>query len=447
MFRYCLAAFAALFAALFAVPSFAQDVDAMNSYVEAQAETGAFMGAVLVAKDGEVLLDQGYGAASLEWRVPNGGDVKYRIGSVTKQFTAASILLLQERGQLSLDAPISRYLDDTPKIWQPVTVRQLLTHTSGIPNMTAFEDFATIKMLPATGASLIARFRDEPLDFVPGSKFSYSNSGYLLLSAIVENVSGKTYAAFLQQHIFNPLGMTDSGVADNTSVIARHASGYAPGPGGPQRAEYSNLDIPQGAGAIYSTTRDLLKWQRGLFGGAILSGASLGQYVTPALDNYALGIFLRKTAAGTTYIHSGGIEGFNSWLGYDPERRITVAVLGNLNGQAPMEIGAAMMGIAQGGQLAVPVPIQEVQIAPGELIQYEGTYAIAPTFKLKFWVDEAWLMTQATNQSAFPVIAQGDDRFFLKAVDARLVFNRDGDGQIVSVTLHQNGNSMEAQKE
>ncbi len=445
MFRYALAAFA--FA--FATPASAQDVETMDAYVSAQEDAGTFMGAVLVAKDGDILFDKGYGAADLAWGVPNGGDVKYRIGSVTKQFTAVSILLLEERGKLSLDAPISTYLDKTPKAWAPITVKQLLNHTSGIPNFTAAEDFRTTNKLPATRQSVIDLFRGEPLDFAPGSRYSYSNSGYILLTAIVEDVSGQPYAAFLQENIFDPLEMTDSGGADNTSIVARHAAGYSPSGEGVVRAPYANLDIPMGAGAIYSTTRDLLKWQRGLFGGEILSDASLAKYVTPALDNYALGVGVRTNAAGTIYLHSGGIEGFNSWLGYDPDRKVTVAVLANLNGNIPMEIGAALMGLAQGGELAEPVVREEVAVAAANLARYEGTYALAPTFKIRVFLEGDQLKAQATDQPAFDLYPQDgeEDFFFLKVIDAQVHFNRSDDGTIESLTLYQNGRESVGTKE
>ncbi len=437
MFR----AISVAFTLALATPAAAQDVATMDAYVSAEEEAGSFMGAVLVAKDGEILLDQGYGAADLAWGIPNGGDVKYRIGSVTKQFTAASILLLEERGKLSLDAPIATYLDDTPPAWAAITVQQLLNHNSGIPNFTAREDFSTFAKLPVTRRSVIALFRDEPLDFAPGSEYSYSNSGYYLLSAIIEDVSGQPYGNFVQDNIFDPLGMVDSGLADNTSIVARHATGYAPSGEGPQRAGYANLDIPQGAGAIYSTTRDLLKWQRGLFGGEILSPASLAKYVTPALDNYALGVGVRKNAAGTTYLHSGGIEGFNSWLGYDPERKVTVAVLANLNGPAASEIGAGLMGLAQGGELTIPMTREAAQVDAAELAQYEGIYALAPTFKIRVFVEDGRLRAQATGQPAFDLFAQAGeaDFFFLKVIDAQVRFNRGADGAVKSLTLYQNG--------
>lgn len=431
----------------FCTPGFAQDVATMETYVAAQEESGTFMGSVLVAKGDEILLDNGYGEANVSWSIPNSSATKFRIGSVTKQFTAVAILMLEEQGKLSLDAPIANYLEGTPSAWAPVTVRHLLTHTSGIPSITSFDDFGTIKMLPATRETLIAEFRDEPLEFTPGTKFEYSNSGYLLLTAVVEDVSEQPYGDFLNANIFAPLRMSDTGIDDNTSVIAKRASGYSPSADGIVRAEYVNMDIPQGGGGLYSTTHDLLKWQRGLFGGHLISQEALTEYVTPARDNYALGVFVRKNEAGTVYLHSGGIEGFNSWLGYDPDRKITVAVLANLNGPKAAEIGTGLMGLAQGGQLKSPIQREAVAIDPDQFAEYEGVYAVAPTFKITVFREGNGLKAQATGQDAFDIFPESEDRFFLKVVDAQLLFNRDESGAITGLILFQNGREMPGAKE
>ena len=450
MLRYCLAAVAvALATPIAAQTADAPDVEKMDAFAASKAEEGTFMGAVLVAEGDEVLLDKGYGMASLEWGIPNGGDVKYRIGSVTKQLTAASILLLEEQGKLSLDAPIATYLKDTPQSWQDITVQHLLNHTSGIASFTSLDDFGRFKMLPVTRQSVIAQFRDAELEFTPGTRYSYSNSGYFLLSAIVEDVSGQSYADFIQANLFDPLGMSDSGLADNTAIITRHASGYTRYSDGIGRAEYSNLDIPQGAGAIYSTPRDMLKWQQGLYGGKLLSPASLSKFVTPALDGYALGIMVNTNDAGTTYHHGGNIEGFNSWVAYDPEREVSVIVLGNLNSPAPTEIGSGLLTLARGGKLVLPEERKAASLDVATLAQYEGNYVIAPTFAIRVFMEGDALKAQATGQSAFDLYAQEgeQDFFFLRVVNAQLRFHRDENGDVDSLTLYQNGQEISGNRE
>src|SRR5437879_1020442 len=183
----------------------------MEQVVQSFVKDKQFMGAVLVARENEVLLDKGYGFANLEWNIPDSPKTKFRLGSITKQFTAASILLLEERGKLKVNDPVKKYLPDAPAVWNKVTVFHLLTHTSGIPSFTGFPDYQPTEAIPSPAEKTVARFRDKPLDFQPGEKWSYSNSGYVLLGYLIEKISGQSYEKFVQQNIFTPLGMKDSG--------------------------------------------------------------------------------------------------------------------------------------------------------------------------------------------------------------------------------------------
>lgn len=431
---------------LTAAPAIAQDTARMDAVVRDDVDKGAFMGAVLVARDDQILFDKGYGSANLEWKIANDGDTKFRLGSVTKQFTGVAILLLQERGKLTLDAPVKTYLTDAPAAWDKVTVRHLLNHTSGIPNFTSFPDYGASKTLPATHASLIARFRDKPLEFQPGEKWNYSNSGYVLLSAIVEKLSGQNYAEFVAANLFKPLGMADTGYDSHAMILPRRASGYAPSKDGPVNADYISMTIPQGAGALYSTTRDLLKWQRGIYGGKLLSPASLAAFRTPQKDGYALGIVVHKADGFTTLQHGGGIEGFNTFLAYDPDRKLTVVVLANLNGPSPDKLAKSLMTLARGGAVVLQGERKAASVAPDQLAQYEGVYELAPTFAITMRVRDGKLMTQATGQQEFELFPEAKDRFFLKVVDAQVEFTRDPSGKVTGIILHQGGRSTPAPK-
>ena len=442
----------AIAALLLATPAVhAQDTARMEQVIAEEA--GGFMGAVLVARDGQVLLDRAVGKANLEWDIANTTDTKFRIGSVTKQFTAVLILMLAEEGKVDLDAPIKTYWPGSPPSWDKITVRHLLHHTSGIPIVTYFEDFQTEKYLPKTPEQIIARFAREPLEFEPGSKWNYSNSGYLLLTQVVEAASGKDYEDFLRSRILNPLGMANSGIDHSDAILPKRAAGYAPTENGVANADYTYMGIPRGAGAMYSTTADLLKWQQGLFGGKLLKPESLAEYVTPAEfdmgddSKYALGVAVTRSDEGTMYSHSGGIEGFNAWLGYDPDRKLTVAVLANLNGGAANTIGARLMTLARGGAVQLASERVAVEADPDTLGEYLGTYALAPTFKITITQDENGLVAQATGQQAFPLFKEGEDVFFLKVVDAKIRFMRDEGGAITGLTLFQNGAEMPATRE
>jgi CubicO group peptidase (beta-lactamase class C family) len=242
------------------------DVARMEQLIKAYVPS-RFMGSVLVAQNGKVLLDKGYGFANLEWDVPNTPTTKFRLGSITKQFTAASILLLEERGKLKVEDPVKKYMPNAPATWDKITIFHLLTHTSGIPSFTGFSDYESHEAQAMTPGKLVEWFRDKPLEFEPGTKWNYSNSGYVLLGYLIEKISGESYSDFVQQNIFTPLGMKDSGYDSNSAIIAHRAAGYTPGKSNPVNAGFVHMSIPFSAGALYSTTEDLLRWEQGLFGG------------------------------------------------------------------------------------------------------------------------------------------------------------------------------------
>ncbi len=335
-------------------PAHAQSTEELAAVVEPEADSGAYMGAVLVAKADEVLLDQAWGSANLEWNIANTSETRFRIGSVTKQFTAVSILLLQERGLINVDDPISKYITDAPATWGEITVRNLLQHTSGLPNVTSLDSFGTQKFLPTSQDELIAMFSDLPLEFEPGSQWSYSNSNFVMLTRIVEVVSETSYQEFVKANLFVPLGMDSTGIDRSAEILPKRAAGYSPSANGVVNAEYVNMAIPTGAGALYSTTGDLLKWQRGLFGGAVLSEASLTQLTTPsefeavAGAKYAMGLLITDTPEGRSIWHGGGIEGFNAFLGYNPDTKTTVVVLANLNGGSAAKLGMGLLKKTRG---------------------------------------------------------------------------------------------------
>jgi CubicO group peptidase (beta-lactamase class C family) len=333
---------------LVAACAYAQDTARMEDVVQSYVRDKTFMGTVLVARGADVILSKGYGAANLEWDIPNTPSTKFRLGSITKQFTAASILLLEERGKLSLDDPIKKYVPDAPKEWDKITIFNLLTHTSGIPNFTNLPDYKTLKLDEMPVAKTITSVRDKPLDFFPGEKMSYSNSGYLLLGHVIETVTGAGYEQFVTANIFTPLGMKDSGYDSNQAIIAHRAAGYMPSAYGLVNAGFIHMSIPHAAGALYSTTEDLLRWEQGLFGGKVISPASLAKMTTPFKNNYALGVVVQTPSGRKVIQHGGGIDGFNTFLAYYPDDKLTVAVLSNVNGQAPSQIATKLADLAHG---------------------------------------------------------------------------------------------------
>lgn len=229
----------------------------MDAFVQAHADHRQFMGTVLVVRDGETMLSRAYGLADLEQQIPHRLDTRFPIGSVTKQFTAAAILQLQDRGLLDVQAPVATYLPDYPN--DTITLHHLLTHTAGLPNFTSDPNYFDWMQQPATLNELIARFQDLPLEFEPGSQYRYSNSGYVLLSQVIETVSGQAYGDYVQDNLLTPLGLENTGYNQPSPGLAQ---GYRGNAQNYQSVPTTHPTTAQGAGGLYSTVSDLARWNQ-----------------------------------------------------------------------------------------------------------------------------------------------------------------------------------------
>jgi CubicO group peptidase (beta-lactamase class C family) len=342
-----------------------------------------------------------------------------------------------------VDEPVKTYLPDAPAAWDKITIFNLLTHSSGIPNFTSFPDYAATQAFATPVEKVVARFRDKPLDFAPGEKMSYSNSGYVLLGYLIERITGGSYATFVQDNIFTPLGMKDSGYDSNSAVIPRRASGYAPSPTGPVNAGFIHMSIPHAAGALYSTTEDLLKWQQALHGARVVSAASLQKMTTPFKGDYAFGLVVRTVNGRKMIAHGGGIEGFNTSLSYFPDEKLTIVVLSNINGPTADELGSKLEVLAHGGTVTLPTERKETTVAASLLASYVGTYELRPGVAVSITLDGNQLSGQLTGQQKFPIYAESDTLFFFKVVDASIEFDK-GARPAAYLTLRQNGREMKA---
>jgi len=436
----------ALFAAL-ACSCLAQNTARMDEVIQTYVTGHKFMGTALVAKGPEIVFNKAYGFANLEWNIPNTPVTKFRLGSITKQFTAASILLLEERGQLGVNDPIKKYVPDAPPAWDKVTIFHLLTHTSGVADFTSLPDYPKLEPFATTSAKLLTVFRDKPLDFEPGTQWKYDNSGYVLLTYIIERVTGASYEKFVRDNIFTPLQMTDSGYDSNSAIIPHRAAGYSTGPSGIENAGFIHMTIPQGAGALYSTTGDLLKWERGLFGGKIIKPASLEKMTTPFKNNYAFGLTVGMIGSRKRIAHGGGIEGFNTELSYYPDDQLTVVVLANLNGPAAGDLSSKLAAIAHGENVTLPSERKEITLAPDVLGRYVGAYRMpnaGPIMLITLSGNQ--LSSKLGPQQPIAIFPQSETIFFTKAVDATIEFPKDGSAKPAQLTLHQGGNDMVAKR-
>ena len=430
------------------VPAAAQDAARMEQVIQSRVQDKTFMGSVLVARGGDVILSESYGMANLEWDVPNTPSTKFRLGSITKQFTAASILLLEERGKLRTSDPIKKYVPDAPAAWDPITLHHLLTHTSGIPNFTAAPEYTTMKGVNTPVETAVKSFLNKPLDFAVGERMSYSNSGYLVLGLVIERVAGMTYEKFLQDNIFTPLAMTGSGYDSNARIIPHRAAGYSPvAAGGRINAGFVHMSVPHAAGALYSTTADLLKWQQGLFGGKVISAASLQKMTTPDKSDYAYGVIVTTRDARKRIVHGGGIDGFNTSLSYFPDSKTTVVVLANLNGPVADQLNAQLGILAHGGTVTLTTERREIKVPAATLNRYAGVYDMGQGMTLTVTFEGEQLFAQMTKQPRFELFAESETAFFLKVVDAQVEFVHGAGGGVSHLVLHQNGRDLKGTRQ
>lgn len=301
-----------------------------DDYLAKLTKDESFSGAVLVAQDGKAIFAKGYGLANREHKIANVAETKFRLGSVTKQFTAMCILLLQEDEKLKTTDLISKHVKDCPDAWKEITIHHLLTHTSGIPSFTSFADNLVFERLPATTEQTVKRFREKPLQFEPGSQMRYSNSGYVLLGFIIETVSGDSYENFVTERIFKPLGMKNSGYDHPADILPKRASGYSRRFRGVVNCIPFAMDTPHAAGALYSTVEDLLLWNEALNTEQLVSKAAMKQMFTPFKNNYCYGWNQAQSDAGRLrFEHAGAISGFATDVIRFPNENVFVVVLSN----------------------------------------------------------------------------------------------------------------------
>jgi CubicO group peptidase (beta-lactamase class C family) len=410
---------------------------------------------VLVAQDGKLLFSHGYGWADREQKTAAAPDTCFRIGSVTKQFTAAAILKLAGEGKLSVDDHLAKYFPDYPG-GEGITLRQMLTHTSGLHNYTAHPDFFARVVYPIASPDLVAWFRNDPPDFPPGEQFRYSNTNYVLLGQIVEKVSGQTLADFLRQRFFEPLGLTHTGWWMNAHPPAPAARGYSFLDGQLRPALDWDMSWAGGAGALYSTTGDLWRWTEALEEGRVLAPDQLRTMLTEGtarkpetLTRYAMGLTHSEMAWLPMIGHTGGLQGYLSDVTWFPGQKMTIVVLENAFPSPPGIAPGSITALAVHAFLAPEIAAQAPQIDPAISSKmygdYTGRYDYGSAFQ-DITLQDGHLYAQLTGQHRFEIFPSGRDAFFFKVAEARLAFNRDSGGRVISVTHTQNGATFTALK-
>ncbi|MEO6730227.1 MAG: serine hydrolase [Ferruginibacter sp.] len=366
-------------------------VDKLDKLISAYAEYGKFNGSVLVAEKGKIIYKKGFGLADMEWNIPNQPDTKHRLGSITKQFTAMLIMQLVEQGKLKLDVPISNYLPDYPKKnGDIITIHHLLTHSSGIPNMTSFPGFVKDVMRKSySPAQLVNISADSTLQFKPGERFAYSNSGYLLLGYIIEKVTGKSYEQVLQENIFTPLKMTNTGYDHHGTLLKKRASGYEKKGRSYVNADFIDMSVPHAAGALYSTVEDLYLWDQALYGNRLLRKENMELLFTKHIPSggghYGYGWNIGEIPLGNTAErigtigHGGGINGFNTQLTRIPSDKSFIVLLNNTGGAPLNEMTNAIAAILY--DKSYDLPKRSVAYSLADKIDKDGIPAALEYYK------------------------------------------------------------------
>lgn len=400
--------------------------------------------AVLVARGDEVLYRSARGQASVELGVPLSPDQVFRIGSVTKQFAAAGLLTLVDAGKVSLDDPVSRYVKDYPN-GAAITVRHLLDHTSGVKSYTGIDGvMAGPIMLERTTAAMIDFFKDEKSDFAPGEKWAYNNSGYVLLGAVIESASGMPWHAYLDQALFQPLGMEHTRYGDDAAVIPGHVRGYSLQTGSLTPMRHLSMTQPHAAGALVSTVADLHRWNRALHEGSVLKDSTYKNMITPAgaakEAGYGFGIVHGTLRGAEMLSHGGGIHGFLSYLLYLPGSDTTVAILQNADGMlgetSPESTARKLAAVAIGDPFPAATPIA---ITPEALAEVEGVYRLDEKTTRTLRVVDGALTGQRTGGAAAKLIPIATDTFLYDDGFNRFDIVRDTSGAVTGMRFYPNG--------
>ena len=412
-------------------PSFAERADAL---VQPYARAGIFSGAVIVARDGVVLFRRAYGAANREWSVANTPDTRFRIASLTKQFTAAAILTLQEAGRLSLDDPAARHMPGLPPGWGAITLRMLLDHTSGLPNVNALPDYPTaIARTARTPMQVVARLFAEDLLFPPGRGQEYSNTGYILLAAIVERITGLGFADAVRTLVLRPAGLTATGDADPERVLPQRASGYHRADGTWRNAPPVVAAAVAGAGGLVSTLDDLVAWDRALLSGRVLAPASLATMVEDRGYGYGLGWYLGRAYGQRLWSHGGFLDGFAAIKDTYPDLGLTIVVLGNTETTPAQTLSRRLGALALGQPEATGITVPS-----NVLDRYVGIYRIGPRTAVALTRDGDRLVARGTGLPGL-VLTPESDRVFVAEDGSRVALDIESDGRATGLLVDAGG--------
>lgn len=428
----------------------AQDIASMmDEYLQAHVQQGNFSGTVMVAKNGVVAFSKSYGMANYEYDVPNTPQTKFQIGSMTKSFTAMAIMILAERGLLSYDDALAKYMPDFPG-GNDITIHHLLTHTSGIPRLEDIPDYKTLMVKNIPLEEIIRKLYDLPAEFAPGDDYSYSNSGYMILALIIETVSPQPYGAFLKAHIFDPLGMNNTVLADYRALIKNRAAGYtSAGNDGPENADYENLFNFRGPGGIYSTAEDLYRWDRALYTDKLLDRRSLEKaFTVPEGRRYGYGWVISERFGHTMIWHDGTSLGFQSYMARFPDDDACIIILSNFVGAPMSSIRKDLAAILFGEPYELPKASSPISVDPALYGLYAGKYKLENDDLITITRENDRLYGEALSAPMkFELFPVSQDHFSVKIREGvGFTFQKDHTGQYNLIVLHWGSKDIPGQR-
>ena len=428
------------------VDNFESKVETLVKEVLQDQKTGIAVG---VMHQGEMVYKSGFGKADVELEVDMNADHIFRIGSITKQFTALAILKLLEDDKLYLDDPIQKFIPDYNTLGKVVTLEHLLTHTSGIPSYTSAPSWdQETRKRDFQPLELIREFATDSLEFDPGSRFKYNNTGYFMLGYIIEQVSEKKYEDYIQEHFFDPLNMSASHYGSNHKIISNRASGYGLDDSGQLvNSYYLSMSQPYAAGSLLSTVTDLALWNKNVFDHKVVSEGSLNLAHTPytlkdgSSTGYGYGWGIGEQYGMKTIAHGGGINGYLSMGVYFPEEDLYVAALSNCTCVSPdglaSKIGAAYLGIDYEKKVII--------LTRDQMLKFEGEYQILESMPVRIFLENDQLMVKVGDQPKAPIFPSSSHKFFLKIVEADIEFNEQ-DGVVNELIIYQGGQQVKGSR-
>ena len=421
--------------------------NSIDTLLNAYYKLGRFNGSALVAKEGEVILNKGYGYRDAEKRVLNDSHSIYLLGSVTKQFTSAVILKLQSENKLSVSDKLNKYFPDYPK-GDSITIQELLSHTSGIYNYTNDENFMKNEITnPKTRGQMMALFENKPLDFSPGTSWSYSNSGYSMLGYIIEKVAKTSYEQAVWKSIFSPLQMSHSGFDFKDLKSPEKTVGYlALNSKDTVLAPIVDSTISFSAGAIYSTTGDLYRWSQALENNTILTESQQKEAYTPVKNNYGYGWMIDSIDGKRRVAHGGGIPGYITMLSRVPTDDVTIILLSNASNETIGEITRNIYAILYHQPYELPKERHPMSLSQQTMQQYNGEYELMPGLKVSIVAKDSVLIATPTGQQPKTLYAEKKDFFFEKEEDVQLEFSRNDQDRVDGFIFHQAGQELKCKK-